>query len=452
MSAQSTTTSPSSESKPAGNTELRPSDASATKAVDVTDPSQFFLAETSQKLGGQAGEAPTTTASDAMDLDPPSSASSSSIDLAEVQLLSTTLLLEQSEEARAQALARLIQLNTSIQSIIQIRDCLLASKATANDNLVSSAAASFGSSSVDGVKSNKSASVTVFFPNNLPAFQWVGMDEFDPKSPIFPTVDACLLKSEDVMFAYKMDFDKEYARLVPPMLSPEQRTWYGSFTSACTAPASWNDFKSAIKARYGISVLEERQRCASDLLSIQLLPGENVKAFLLLTCVVDPWIKPHPITCWLSCSWMPFLGYDVDIIVIIARESLSTLIANEIAAISAPAFTRTAAGSAASQWAPVASRQTQWVHRKVCFGVNFMGNLAMRLISNLFTDMLDQVLLYIDHLGCLTYTDSLDEHVALVAEVIRRLTKANLQINQDKFVFAQRSVVKSGLMDFTKKK
>ncbi|KAK4511337.1 uncharacterized protein ATC70_012552 [Mucor velutinosus] len=199
--------------------------ASATKAVDITGPSQFFLAEMPQKLSGHAGEAPTTTASEAMDLDPPSSASSSSSDvdlqgrtdqlklivdnqLAEVQLLSTALLLEQSKEARAQALARLIQLNTSIQSIIQIRDCLLASKATANGNLVSSAAASFGSSSVDGVKSNKSASVPVFFSNNLPAFQWVGMDEFDPKCPIFPTVDACLLKFEDVMFAYKMDFDK----------------------------------------------------------------------------------------------------------------------------------------------------------------------------------------------------------------------------------------------------
>ncbi|KAK4512904.1 uncharacterized protein ATC70_003614 [Mucor velutinosus] len=392
MSAQSTTTSPSSESKPAGNTELRPSDASATKAVDITGPSQFFLAETSQKLGGQAGEAPTTTASDAMDLDPPSSASSSSSDvdlqgrtdqlklivdnqLAEVQLLSTTLLLEQSEEARAQALARLIQLNTSIQSIIQIRDCLLASKATANDNLVSSAAASFGPSSVDGVKSNKSASVPVFFPNNLPAFQWVGMDEFDPKSPIFPTVDACLLKFEDVMFAYKMDFDKEYARLVPPMLSPEQRTWYGSFTSACTAPASWNDFKSAIKARYGISVLEERQRCASDLLSIQLLPGENVKAFLdrftdlrrrsldqapsdylLAKLFLDaiPWVVKDKINTIRQSKGI-IDSYDVDIIVSIARESLSTMTANEIAAISAPAFARTAAGSAASQWAPVAS-------------------------------------------------------------------------------------------------
>ncbi|KAL0136916.1 hypothetical protein V8B55DRAFT_1440461 [Mucor lusitanicus] len=78
------------------------------------------------------------------------------------------------------------------------------------------------------------------------------------------------------MFEYKMNFDEEYARLVAPMLSPEQRTWYTSFTSSSSVPATWNQFKSAIKARYGVAVMEERNRCAFELMNIRVMPGEIV--------------------------------------------------------------------------------------------------------------------------------------------------------------------------------
>ncbi|CEP10672.1 hypothetical protein, partial, partial [Parasitella parasitica] len=82
----------------------------------------------------------------------------------------------------------------------------------------------------------------------------------------------------------------------------------------------------------------------------------------------------------------------------------------------------------------------QWVFRKICFGVFFMRNFATRILSNLFVDMSDRFVLYVDNIGCLSFDNSLEDHARLVAEVIRRLTKANLQVNPDKIVFAQRSI------------
>ncbi|CEP09817.1 hypothetical protein [Parasitella parasitica] len=69
-----------------------------------------------------------------------------------------------------------------------------------------------------------------------------------------------------------------------------------------------------------------------------------------------------------------------------------------------------------------------------------MSNFATRILSNLFADMSDRVVLYVDDIGCLSFDNSLEDHARLVAEVIRRLTKANLQVNPDKIVFAQRSI------------
>ncbi|KAG2198922.1 hypothetical protein INT46_008254 [Mucor plumbeus] len=82
----------------------------------------------------------------------------------------------------------------------------------------------------------------------------------------------------------------------------------------------------------------------------------------------------------------------------------------------------------------------QWSFRKICFGIFFMSNLATRLLSNLFSDMRDNVCLYVDDIGCLSFDGSLENHARLVAEVIRRLTQANLQVNPEKVVFAQRSI------------
>lgn len=120
-------------------------------------------------------------------------------------------------------------------------------------------------------QSTQSASIR---PDNLPYFQWEG-SVFDAHLPWSVDVDACLTKFEDVMNFYSLAFDKEFLRLVPPMLSPTQRTtWYQSFLMNHQAP-TWVDFKSCFKARYGISVIDDRQKCAAELMNISFQPNES---------------------------------------------------------------------------------------------------------------------------------------------------------------------------------
>lgn len=80
----------------------------------------------------------------------------------------------------------------------------------------------------------------------------------------------------------------------------------------------------------------------------------------------------------------------------------------------------------------------QYVFRKVCFGITFMGNLVQRVLTTLFRD-LPYVSIYIDDIGVTTKGD-LAFHTECVAEVLRRLTNANLKISPEKIVLAHKTV------------
>lgn len=167
-------------------------------------------------------------------------------------------------EARQIAVRELQDLSTTIRTSIDLLNHLRASDAT--NNVQSS------------TSPRPSTSSRVVYPNNLPHFQWEG-SVFDERNTVFVDVDACLTKFQDVMFAYNLDFDAEFARLVPPMLSPTQRTWYQSFVANSKQP-TWAEFKASFKARYGLSVLDDRQKCASDLVDISLNPEETLDSFV----------------------------------------------------------------------------------------------------------------------------------------------------------------------------
>jgi hypothetical protein len=167
-------------------------------------------------------------------------------------------------EARQNAVTKLKDLSTTIRTSIDLLNHLRASNAA--DNVQSTSARSALSSKV-------------ICPSNLPHFQWEG-SVFDETSTVFVDVDACLTKFQDVMFAYNLDFDAEFGRLIiPPMLSPTQRTWYQSFVNSTKQP-TWAEFKAAFKARYGLSVLDDRQKCTSELVDISLNPEETLDSFV----------------------------------------------------------------------------------------------------------------------------------------------------------------------------
>ncbi|EPB80953.1 hypothetical protein HMPREF1544_12355 [Mucor circinelloides 1006PhL] len=151
----------------------------------------------------------------------------------------------------------------------EIQDLALTIKAT-NELLASFATPS--------AKISSSVNKPAICPKNLPYFQWEGA-VFNESSTIFVDVDACLTQFQDVMNLHALNFDTEFLRLVPPMLSPTQRTWYQSFLLAHATP-TWEELKSAFTARYGISVLDDRQKSAADLMNISFRPNEHLDTFV----------------------------------------------------------------------------------------------------------------------------------------------------------------------------
>ena len=80
----------------------------------------------------------------------------------------------------------------------------------------------------------------------------------------------------------------------------------------------------------------------------------------------------------------------------------------------------------------------QYVFRRMCFGITFVGNLVQRVLQELFSD-LDYIQVYVDDLTIST-SGTLEHHAECVAEVLRRLTKHNLMISTEKMVLAQSSI------------
>lgn len=85
---------------------------------------------------------------------------------------------------------------------------------------------------------------------------------------------------------------------------------------------------------------------------------------------------------------------------------------------------------------PYTNQQYRYV--KACFGITFVGNVVQRVLTNLFAD-LPYANVYIDDIVIST-SPPLSHHVDCVAEVLRRLTKANLVVNPDKIVLAQQNI------------
>lgn len=58
-------------------------------------------------------------------------------------------------------------------------------------------------------------SSSIVVPDNLPVFQWKGSEYLDNTARVFTDLSACLVKFQDIMNLYDMDFDKNYMRLLP---------------------------------------------------------------------------------------------------------------------------------------------------------------------------------------------------------------------------------------------
>jgi hypothetical protein len=95
----------------------------------------------------------------------------------------------------------------------------------------------------------------------------------------------------------------------------------------------------------------------------------------------------------------------------------------------------------------------QYTHKKAAYGIRHVGSVVVRTLQTLLSDLNTtssspssfptdrqySAICYVDDI-ILSSNGSLQDHFKLVSEVIRRLTNANLVLNPEKVVFAQRSI------------
>ena len=122
-------------------------------------------------------------------------------------------------------------------------------------------------------------------PRNLPLFQWINnvFDHTVPSGTIPLDILSCLERFEDVLYSHGLDFDYNYRRLAPPMMSPTQRTWYSQFKALykdANYPPSWEMFTNAFTKRFGRAASEERANCSIQLIHIEMHAGESLDSFI----------------------------------------------------------------------------------------------------------------------------------------------------------------------------
>ncbi|KAG2217213.1 hypothetical protein INT45_013958 [Circinella minor] len=65
----------------------------------------------------------------------------------------------------------------------------------------------------------------VIVPSDLPSLQWTG-NVYDSSKTVFSSIHECLDRFEDIIESYGQDINANWCRLLPRMLSPDQRFWF----------------------------------------------------------------------------------------------------------------------------------------------------------------------------------------------------------------------------------
>ncbi|KAJ8651227.1 hypothetical protein O0I10_013309, partial [Lichtheimia ornata] len=114
-------------------------------------------------------------------------------------------------------------------------------------------------------------------PQDLPMLQWTG-NVYDKTKLTFGSVEECLNRFEDVVRSYNQDMDEAWGRLLPRMLSPEQRSWYDDNLRPYVH-LPWNFARKTLIKKYGIHDGERQSQAMFDLLDMAMDPKESVEYY-----------------------------------------------------------------------------------------------------------------------------------------------------------------------------
>ncbi|KAJ8651495.1 hypothetical protein O0I10_012949 [Lichtheimia ornata] len=114
-------------------------------------------------------------------------------------------------------------------------------------------------------------------PQDLPTMQWTG-NVHDKNKLVFGSVEQCLNRFEDVVGSYNQDMDEAWGRLLPRMLSPEQRSWYDDNLRPYVH-LPWSFARKTLIKKYGIHDGERQSQAMFDLLHMAMGTNESVEYY-----------------------------------------------------------------------------------------------------------------------------------------------------------------------------
>lgn len=121
-------------------------------------------------------------------------------------------------------------------------------------------------------------------PREIPYFQWTGRIVFAPSETVYPDIDTCLNKFEDVMLCYDLDLDSNWYRLVVTRIDSDQRIWLRQLVHGAGKPISditWDDFKTALIRKYGMTSADSKLQAHKELSKIRFnSKQETIEQFI----------------------------------------------------------------------------------------------------------------------------------------------------------------------------
>jgi len=122
-----------------------------------------------------------------------------------------------------------------------------------------------------------SSSSKPIVPTDLPLLQWTG-NVHDSSKMVFASIHECLDRFEDIVESYSQDINVHWCRLLPRMLSPDQRSWFIDSLKP-HALMDWSFARKTLVEKYGIQDADRQAQFMLELLTMSMGRDDSVEQY-----------------------------------------------------------------------------------------------------------------------------------------------------------------------------
>ncbi|KAG2214870.1 hypothetical protein INT45_003021, partial [Circinella minor] len=112
-------------------------------------------------------------------------------------------------------------------------------------------------------------------PSDLPILQWTG-NVHDNTKPVFASIQECLDRFEDIIESYGQDININWCRLLPRMLSTDQRSWFIDHLKPHAA-LDWSFARKTLVNKYGIQDADRQAQFLQELFALRMGRDDSVE-------------------------------------------------------------------------------------------------------------------------------------------------------------------------------